>query len=430
MRFDAPCDERDVGVQQLSGRPARVWTACQPTRLCDAPPHLDRPDPQGTLGKFGGVELSDVAAYAELPDGKVLSGSEAGALLLWDAGAIKALVVRPGGRPCHCGAVEALVHDEATNYALSGGADGVLRLWEVGCIDAEPQPEQGLGKSGAAAGASAPGVAAGMSVLELRPSAEIALPPGTRVRCLLWLDRRTWLVADDAGGLLRVAVPLNLLDAAAYRCSRIFSCHAGRVAGVATLPGCHVVVTAGADGSVRATDYASGAALQQRGFGVAATCMAMLAADGACCQLAVGFQDGSVRRLQRCSDGWLLLGAQRPHSAPVVALAVSRASARAASVAADGTAFFFDMCSDQEWRPVGFCRLQGGIPTCADWAPCGSRLIVGCATGVLLEVAAPASGDVDSTRCTQQAGSFSGASACIAAGFAYDNALSHLLLLC
>jgi hypothetical protein len=37
---------------------------------------------QGDLGKFGQVELSDICGYVELPDGKVLSGSEYGNLLL------------------------------------------------------------------------------------------------------------------------------------------------------------------------------------------------------------------------------------------------------------------------------------------------------------------------------------------------------------
>lgn len=44
---------------------------------------------QGAIGKFGNVELTDVAAFVELPDGKVLSSTETGELLLWDGGLIK-----------------------------------------------------------------------------------------------------------------------------------------------------------------------------------------------------------------------------------------------------------------------------------------------------------------------------------------------------
>ena len=44
---------------------------------------------QGQLGKFGKTEISDIEGYVELPDGKVLSGSEGGNMLLWDGGLIK-----------------------------------------------------------------------------------------------------------------------------------------------------------------------------------------------------------------------------------------------------------------------------------------------------------------------------------------------------
>ena len=44
---------------------------------------------QGELGKFGKTEISDIEGYVELPDGKVLSGSEWGNLILWDGGLIK-----------------------------------------------------------------------------------------------------------------------------------------------------------------------------------------------------------------------------------------------------------------------------------------------------------------------------------------------------
>ena len=44
---------------------------------------------QGQLGKFGNVELSDVVAFLEMPDGKVLSSTESGEMLMWDGGLIK-----------------------------------------------------------------------------------------------------------------------------------------------------------------------------------------------------------------------------------------------------------------------------------------------------------------------------------------------------
>jgi len=56
---------------------------------------------QGDIGKFGKIDLSDIAAFAELPDGKVLSSTEAGYLLVWEGNFIKCRLVREGGHPPH-----------------------------------------------------------------------------------------------------------------------------------------------------------------------------------------------------------------------------------------------------------------------------------------------------------------------------------------
>lgn len=56
---------------------------------------------QGQLGKFGRIEISDISAYVELPDGKVLSGTEWGNLLLWDGGFIKVEISKKGKKYCH-----------------------------------------------------------------------------------------------------------------------------------------------------------------------------------------------------------------------------------------------------------------------------------------------------------------------------------------
>ena len=44
---------------------------------------------KGYIAKFGQVEISDVVAAFEFPDGKVLSSTEYGSLLLWEGNLIK-----------------------------------------------------------------------------------------------------------------------------------------------------------------------------------------------------------------------------------------------------------------------------------------------------------------------------------------------------
>jgi WD40 repeat protein len=88
---------------------------------------------QGQLGKFGRTELSDIAAYVELPDGKVLSGTEWGNLLLWDGGFIQVEISRKDKKFCHHGMVEALFLDDGE--LISAGADGYVRIWDFETID-------------------------------------------------------------------------------------------------------------------------------------------------------------------------------------------------------------------------------------------------------------------------------------------------------
>ena len=48
---------------------------------------------QGEIAKFGQLELSDVTGFAEMPDGKVVSGTDYGTLILWEGNMIKAHLV-------------------------------------------------------------------------------------------------------------------------------------------------------------------------------------------------------------------------------------------------------------------------------------------------------------------------------------------------
>lgn len=80
---------------------------------------------QGTIGKFGTVELSDIGAYAELHDGKVLSGTERGSLLLWDGAFVQLVLVRRDGKPCHDGSIEYVAIEGRS--VITAGEDGYVR---------------------------------------------------------------------------------------------------------------------------------------------------------------------------------------------------------------------------------------------------------------------------------------------------------------
>ena len=62
----------------------------------------------------------------ELPDGKVLSGSEWGNMLLWDGGLIKVEISKKGKKSCHNGMIEQFFMDEGELMTI--GVDGYVKV--------------------------------------------------------------------------------------------------------------------------------------------------------------------------------------------------------------------------------------------------------------------------------------------------------------
>lgn len=67
-----------------------------------------------------------LTGFVELPDGKVLSGSEWGNMLLWDGGLIKVEISKKGKKPCHNGMIEQFFMDEGELMTI--GADGFIKV--------------------------------------------------------------------------------------------------------------------------------------------------------------------------------------------------------------------------------------------------------------------------------------------------------------
>ena len=88
---------------------------------------------KGDIAKFGQVELSDVSAFYGFPDGKVLSSTEYGTLLLWEGNFIKCLIKMTEEIPCHTATIEVLFRHN--DLIVSAGNDGFIRFWDALEID-------------------------------------------------------------------------------------------------------------------------------------------------------------------------------------------------------------------------------------------------------------------------------------------------------
>ena len=164
---------------------------------------------QGDIGRFGNEDLSDVAGYAEMPDGKVLSGTESGRLLMWDGGLIRAVLLRPGGKPCHDGMIELIKLDAESGRVYTAGADGYVRVWDYQTLnDAEP------GEDSAEAHVDAldefliprgePFLAGGDEARRNAPDLAAGASEPASVKSLIMTEPDHWLVQDEKGGVVKV----------------------------------------------------------------------------------------------------------------------------------------------------------------------------------------------------------------------------------
>ncbi|KAL0027158.1 hypothetical protein WJX79_011044 [Trebouxia sp. C0005] len=325
---------------------------------------------QGSIGKFGNEELSDVSGYTDLPDGKVLCGAENGSLLMWSGALIKFVVKQSPEVACHQGAITVVLAEHNRKRILTAGTDGYVKLWDFQQLSDADSGEDS-------------------QYFFLKPLEEVALGQGVRVRGLVWQAEGRWLINDEAGSLIQVTLPSSgpLQEG---RIQHLLTYHSGSIVGLAASPHSHMAITAGADGTVRLYDYRQKKELYKSGFGSPACSMLYLPTtlDSTARTVMVGFADGVVRALLMCSDAWKVTATFKPHSGAVQALALSPDCALLATTAQDNTVFLFTVASPAVYEPVGFFRLKQPA-SCLTWAPDSTKLLIGCSQGDVVEVSMP-----------------------------------------
>ncbi|XP_037691493.1 cilia- and flagella-associated protein 44 isoform X2 [Choloepus didactylus] len=324
---------------------------------------------QGSLGRFGKTATTDIEGYIELPDGKVLSGTEWGNLLLWEASLIKVELCRTGRKSCHQGPINQIMLDEGE--VITVGSDGCVRIWDFETIDtADVIDETGL--------------------LEIEPINELQVDKNVRLFSMIKMDEHGnnfWLAQTQDPECL-------------------FSFHSGAIQALAVSPLTYIMATTALDGSVRIYDFASKTPLVQMKFkqgGTALTWVHQLVnIMGA--EIIVGFEDGVVRILELYDPKGTTVFAGRkkildadiqlkhvfkPHTAPVTALAYECDGEILATASKDQTVFFFEV--EKNYKPIGYINTPG--PVCQlMWSPSShpeSTLLIFCENGYVLEAPLP-----------------------------------------
>ncbi|KAI8619969.1 hypothetical protein BC830DRAFT_1059801, partial [Chytriomyces sp. MP71] len=301
---------------------------------------------QGYLGKFGASELSDIAAFIQLPDGKVLSSTETGNMLLWDGGMIKCEIATKGKRPCHIGKIEVLLMIDSSEV-FTAGEDGYVRVWDFETIDNADVTSETAGPTGAPVSSSGPAQA---RVFEMEFLEEFLIGKDVMIKNMIRsLDNPSqYLILDQQGHIYKLDTKQRFIASS-------LSFHSGGVAGLGISPSCHAMVSLGADGAIHLYDYIKKAMLAREKYSSGGSCLANIpeTLDGRGCTVAAGFTDGVLRIISYQPPPidinhatFYLQYAFKPHKGPIAGIAISPDGTYLATYGAtDKTVFFFKVDS-------------------------------------------------------------------------------------
>ncbi|XP_026513175.1 cilia- and flagella-associated protein 44 [Terrapene carolina triunguis] len=346
---------------------------------------------QGALGRFGKTAVTDIVGYVELPDGKVISGSEWGNLLLWEGGLIKVELCRTGHRPCHNGPVNQLVLDEGELVTVGG--DGYIRVWDFETIDAADSVDD-------------------TGLLEMEHMNELLVGKNVNLSSIMKihdLGQPIWYAQDSNGAIWKLDLSFSNVT---HDPECLFTFHSGKIEAMGVSPVTYLMATTALDHSVRIYDFIGNCQLTEIKFkqGGTALTWAPRVVNPKGGLIAVGFEDGVVRIIEVYDPRGLAIVAGRtnvgnaemrlkqafkPHTAAVTALAYERNGEVIATGSKDKTVFFFAV--EDKYEPIGYICVPGPVQA-LQWSPpshAESMLLVLCENGFALQVPAPILGEQD-----------------------------------
>ncbi|MCQ2816612.1 MAG: hypothetical protein MJ252_05015 [archaeon] len=342
---------------------------------------------QGELGKFGQIDLSDISAFVEFPDGKVLSPTEHGTFLLWEGIFIKANLDEGEGKKCHEeGLVEHmswLKNDDPEEIKImSAGHDGKIKWWKY--LDIENVMLDDFSN----------GVIHPLRTVQLINPAN-----GRPIRIMNLVKTDTfWLIQDGNGFFVKVT-PSETNDN--FPVEVLFECHSGKILKSAFEPKMPMIVSIGRDEKISLTAYCSNMKefpdrlIFQQPFsnkGIFPTCsdIPKRELNDAPYVISVGYSNGlfkifSLSPVQKRVD---LIFQARPHTQPIQIIKFSPDESYFITVTKEEIFFFIVEHFD---KIVPWCCIKKEEIKIVDvdWHPDSKKILVGYSNGTLEEIEIP-----------------------------------------
>jgi len=336
---------------------------------------------QCETAKFGQLELSDVSSYYELPDGKVISGTEYGSMVVWEGQFVKAHLILDVEKQTmlHKGMIEVILQED--EYFITAGADGYIKWWKMNDIDGA-EAEEGID-------------------FAICPTKEILIAEsedGTNpahIMNMVLADNKYYI--QDGKGKIYCLNRENDLYTEVYKFTE------GAITDLATSPMHNYVVSLGESGEVKVWDYAKKAGFFNKEFLGKGMCLNHLphtdANKGRL--VAVGFDNGIVRFLNISAEGIEVMKAFKAHEDAIVGIEYSADLKMLCTASSKGDVFFFNMDGHKDtqmYEPL--CTVKLPEDSCVNsfkWNPDDQSVIFGCSNGMVHQVDRPKPDEIDNS---------------------------------
>lgn len=224
--------------------------------------------------------------------------------------------------------------------------------------------------------------------VEIEMITEVYVPGGARIKSIVDAGEY-WMLQDESGSLIHVTVPE--ISLACMEFTKLWSFHSGGISRAVLDRESHSSVSVDTSGSIWAYDLQTRESVAKRKFSQGITCLsrAHQSMDTNQSVFFLGHENGFVRQVVRCSDGWRLAACFRAHKSRVLAVCCSPSGEEVVTCGTDRTLFFFAI-NDEALVPMAFTVLPCSA-TSVVWTTQG--VIVGCEDGTLLCVTPPQSHD-------------------------------------
>ena len=334
------------------------------------------PKLEGTIGKFGKIDLTDVECFLHLPENNnhncsILSSSESGHLLLWEDNFLKCRFVllthdddlmktknkstgSDEDAPIHQGGVYDLCLDSRNNLVISAGADGYLKWWSMQSFEIS---DDDLDENR---------VNVPICPLKVYNSQSIR---GVRRIAPLVTTFDQFVITDLQGNIWRSPSSLTTdYDNKNQDITKLCDFHGSPLIGFRVSPKDHMIITYSQDGCMKYWDVLRKILLGTRFFKHFCSTIEWVPQkfDNTNRSIIAGFQDGSIRLLYIKEDTFILRQYFKPHNDEVLSIKFHPDSNHIATMSRDQTIFIFSLEKSCHIAPIGFFPLEEKVD-CFHW---------------------------------------------------------------